>query len=110
MHGVDTGIFTTCYIIACLDDSVSSCGYRFKNTTGVKEVLRFQDISIEGNFPQGPNDFYIPNNVDSSIMPLGPSEFSYTEQSQNSAKTIIQIRLIKKRSNLLSFGILGRRF
>lgn len=110
VHGIDTGIVTTCFIIACLDDSVSSCGLRFTETSKVKEVITLQGITIKGNFPQGPNDFYIPNGVDTSIMPLRPSEFSYIEQPLNSTETLVQIELTKRRSNLLSFGISGRRF
>jgi pantetheine hydrolase len=110
VNDIDTGIVTTCYIVACTGAQVSSCGYRFPKTTGVKDVVTFQEISISGIFPYWPNDFYIPNGVDTSIMPLNPSEFSYFNRDHGSSEKSIGIKMTKRRSNLLSFGITGRRF
>jgi hypothetical protein len=108
---IPTGLVSTCIIVACTDETISSCGYRFTGRRAVMEAFVFNDISISGNFQLNENDFYIPNSVDTSILPLHPKEFTYSQRETgvpNQRKISIQLK--NPRSNLLSFGIFGSRF
>jgi hypothetical protein len=108
-QGEASGNITSCYIVACTDNTIQSCATRFNDSSQVKSSTTFKSISISGIFKYGPSDFIFPNGVDTSITPLHPSEFSYEKITLIGSK-FLKISLRKERSNLLSFGIFGRNF
>lgn len=109
-QGETKGNITSCYITACLNETVSSCAIRFKDTSKVKDLTTFKSITISGNFKYGKNDLIFPNGVDTSIMPIHTKEFNYEEEEKGSNKRFIRFELKNDRSNLLSFGLFGRHF
>lgn len=69
----------SCAIFACTNESLSSCALRFRDTSLVENSIEFTKIQISGFFKYGHRYFTIPNGVDTSLIPLHPSEFVYEE-------------------------------
>ncbi|XP_001657370.2 vanin-like protein 1 [Aedes aegypti] len=113
--GFSDGMITTCAIFACTDaEDHKTCATRFTDpATTVAEAVRFNSIDIVGEFPGGFNVFLLPNSVDTSILPLEVDEIEYNErlfQQEEELRKRIEYKLVKPRSDLLTFAIWGRQF
>lgn len=113
--GFADGMITACAIFACTDAADrKTCGTRFTDrVTTVVDAVRFDSIDIVGEFPDGENVFHLPNSVDTSILPLEVDEIEYSETSFDEGDTPrkrIEYKLVKPRSDLLTFAIWGRQF
>lgn len=74
--GFADGGIISCSIIACQTRNISTCGVR--NET-LENNFEWLEIDISGNFPNEDGQyFYLPTSLDTSILPLGPSEFDYS--------------------------------
>lgn len=107
-----------CGLIACTNETLSSCGQRFPSTVTVDEQrVVFNSIIVSGIFNTAEGELvssgFIPNSLDSSILPFHPNEFNYIDQHiviGNSTKKSITFTLTTPKSNLMSFVIYGRNF
>ncbi|KAG4065170.1 hypothetical protein HA402_007567 [Bradysia odoriphaga] len=63
-------------VIACQIDDVATCGIR--NET-LEFAHHFHQLEIFGTFPFGDRYNYMPNTLDSSIMPLGVNEIVFEQ-------------------------------
>ncbi|XP_037030768.1 vanin-like protein 1 [Bradysia coprophila] len=105
--GLADGGIVVCAVIACQSDDVATCGTR--NET-LEFAHHFHKLEIFGTFPSGDQYNYMPNTLDSSIMPLGVNEMFF-EQTVGSAETNIKISFHNSsRQDLYTFGIYGRDF
>ncbi|XP_055537021.1 vanin-like protein 1 isoform X2 [Wyeomyia smithii] len=111
--GFADGAITACALLACTNDSLSSCATRFDNQSVVANAVQFNSIQIDGVFPGDEDVFLLPNSVDMSILPLEVEETEYSERlyTENFVEyKQIQYKLISPRSDLLAFSIWGRNF
>lgn len=112
--GFADGVITTCAIFACTDaNNRSTCATRFADPSTVVEAVQFNSIEIAGVFPGGSDVFLLPNSVDTSILPLEVDEIEYEEELfalDEEPRKRIDYKLVKPRSNLLTFAIWGRKF
>ncbi|XP_055595880.1 vanin-like protein 1 [Uranotaenia lowii] len=111
--GFADGQITSCAIFACSGDGMDRCAVRFEDPSRVVPAVRFNRIEIDGDFPGGDDVFLVPNNVDTSILPLDVEEIEYEKADINrDGKNFksIQYRLVTPRSDLLTFAIWGRKF
>uniref|UniRef100_A0A8D8G9W1 Vanin-like protein 1 n=2 Tax=Culex pipiens TaxID=7175 RepID=A0A8D8G9W1_CULPI len=102
-----------CAIVACTNETLETCGSRFEDPSSVVPAIQFNFIDISGRFPGGENVFMVPNGVDTSVLPLEVEEFEYSEHLyvQDGNQTLqIRQQLMLPRSDLLTFGIWGRKF
>lgn len=77
----DAGV-VVCAVIACQSNDVSSCGVR--NET-LEFVHHWHKLEIFGKFPYGDQYNYMPNTLDSSIMPFGVNEIRFEQKTVESA-------------------------
>lgn len=112
--GFANGMITTCAIFACTDaENRTTCSTRFADPSTVVDAVRFNSIEIDGVFPGGPEVFLLPNSVDTGILPLEVDEIEYEERlfyQDDEPLKQIDYKLVKPRSNLLTFAIWGRKF
>lgn len=67
----------TCAVVACTDDTLASCGYRFGVGATVEPELIFESIVISTTF-RG-NTFNMPNVLDLTLVPIPYAELVFTE-------------------------------
>lgn len=77
--GFADGLVYSCAILACKNESLSSCGVRFEDTSVVENSIEFEKIKISGLFKDSDQFFTIPSSVDTNIIPLHPTDFIYDE-------------------------------
>lgn len=80
--GLADGGVVVCAVIACQSDDIATCGVR--NDT-LEFVHRWHKLEIHGSFPYGDQYHYMPNTLDSSIMPFGVTEFVFERKMLESA-------------------------
>ncbi|XP_030762889.1 vanin-like protein 3 isoform X1 [Sitophilus oryzae] len=98
-----------CGVVACLNETVSSCGRRFSNYSNVIWPLTINSINITGNFSSSENKIQFPTTLLSSIYPLPVSHYTWDYETRDS-QIIKRLELNKPQSRLLAFGIYGRDF
>lgn len=76
----DAGV-VVCAVIACLSNDVATCGVR--NET-LEFVHYWRKLEIFGKFPHGDQYNYMPNSLDSSIMPFGVNEIIFEQKTVES--------------------------
>lgn len=79
--GLADGGVVVCAVIACQSNHVATCGIR--NET-LEFVHHWHKLEITGRFPHGDQYNYMPNTLDSSIMPFGVNEIVYEEKAVQS--------------------------
>lgn len=79
--GLADGGVVACAVIACQSDDVSTCGVR--NET-LEFVHYWHKLEIFGMFPYGDQYNYMPNTLDSSIMPFGVNEILFEQKTVES--------------------------
>lgn len=73
--GFADGGVVACTIIACQNRNISTCGVRNEE---LENNFYWQKIEIKGRFPNKDGQFlYLPTSLDTSILPLQPTEFTY---------------------------------
>ncbi|XP_031331749.1 vanin-like protein 2 [Photinus pyralis] len=106
---VSNGGIEVCAVVACLNDSLSSCGKRFRDYNTVSWPTTFKKIVIEAEFDEDPNKFQFPNSLLSNIEPIHVDDFEWRSILGN--KRVRRTYLLKKPQNrLMTFGIYGRDF
>lgn len=75
--GLADGGVVVCAVIACQSDDVATCGVR--NET-LEFVHHWHKLEIVGKFPYGDQYNYMPNTLDSSIMPFGVNEITFEQR------------------------------
>lgn len=81
--GLADGGVVVCAVIACQDNNVASCGTR--NET-FEFVHHWSRLDISGVFPYGDQYIYMPNTLDSSIIPFGVKEIVYEQETIQGVK------------------------
>ncbi|XP_019759138.2 vanin-like protein 1 [Dendroctonus ponderosae] len=105
--GLYYGGVETCGIVACLNQSVESCGQRFPNYSQIAWPVTFSSITVLGKFAHSAQRVEYPTTLLSSIRPLPVKEYTWT--SQTGAGIVEKnITLLKPQNRLLAFGIFGR--
>lgn len=69
----------TCAVVACTDDTLASCGYRFAEGQIVEPAIKFQSIVISSTFRS--ETFNMPNVVDTTIMPIPYDQLDFYESA-----------------------------
>ncbi|XP_052872684.1 vanin-like protein 1 [Anopheles cruzii] len=111
--GFADGEITTCAILACSSDNYADCSQRFGEGQSYEDSVTFNAISISAKFANNYETFVLPTSVDTSIMPLDVTETEYTvvpSATDNEPHNMITYKLIRPRSDLLSFAIWSRKF
>ena len=109
---VYNGGIELCAVVACLNDSLSSCGHRFSNYEDIRWPIVFEKISIRANFENHENKTQFPNSLLSSIRPINASETIWTRRKKDNEEKVVEVTfaLRKPQNRLLTFGIYGRNF
>ncbi|XP_066255889.1 vanin-like protein 3 [Euwallacea similis] len=108
--GVYYGGVETCGVVACLNQSINSCGQRFSNYSTISWPVIFNFINITGNFSHSEQRFQLPTTLLSSMRPLTIMEYSWRGAAVNEKILERNIELNEPQSRLLTFGIFGRDF
>ncbi|KAK5638817.1 hypothetical protein RI129_013112 [Pyrocoelia pectoralis] len=107
--GVSNGGVEICAIVACVNESLSSCGKRFPNYNNISWRANFKKIVINAEFDIDDNKFQFPNSLLSNIEPINVDALEWTSVMNN--KRIRRTYKLKKPQNrLMTFGIYGRDF
>jgi len=107
----DAGV-VVCAVIACQANNVASCGIR--NET-FNFATHWHKLEVSGKFPYGNQYNYMPNTLDTSIMPFGVNEINYEQKMIESGNGHSNYYITMGLSNNLrhefyTFGIYGRDF
>lgn len=106
---VSKGGVEVCAVVACLNDSLSSCGKRFRDYNTISWPTIFKKIFIEAEFDDDPNKFQFPNSLLSNIEPIHVDDFEWRSILIN--KRVRRTYFLKAPQNrLMTFGIYGRDF
>lgn len=111
--GFADGEITTCAIFACSTADYSTCSRRFGENESYDEAVTFNSIKIVAKFADNQDTFVLPNNVDTSILPLDVSETEYSvvaSLGDETPQNIVTYQLTTPRSNLFTFAIWARKF
>ncbi len=76
--GLADGGIVACAVIACQSNDVATCGIR---NDSLELAHYWHKLEIFGTFPNGDQFNYMPNTLDSSIMPFEVNEMVF-EQTQ----------------------------
>lgn len=66
-------------MFACLDESLSSCGRVFGAGTQLEDKIEFTYIKMEVELNKSSKAHMMPNSLDTTLLPLYPTQFKYTE-------------------------------
>lgn len=105
--GFADGGVVACALLTCPTSNASTCGTRDEALLNIHD---WSHIEISGTFPRARKFFYLPSTLDTSILPLQPSQFEYKTTDKGSNQVDIVISLHGNVENLLTFGIYGRDF
>ncbi|RVE50259.1 hypothetical protein evm_005094 [Chilo suppressalis] len=114
--GFVTGGTRLCSIISCTGDTPDTCGRRFPQYAP-KSTAIFHELNIIATVPtpridaelESRDTVYFPLSLDTSIMPLEPDYYTYSED-KNEEVTVYNLFLEKYDRELYSFAIWGRVF
>ncbi|KAJ8916581.1 hypothetical protein NQ315_000225 [Exocentrus adspersus] len=103
--GVRDGGIESCGLLACLNDSIISCGRRFPNYSEIAWPLTFENVTVTANFTNDANRIQFPNSVLASLRPR-------TVWTKEVLGEVVRRRfaLATPQNRLLTFGIFGRDF
>ncbi|XP_074032951.1 vanin-like protein 3 isoform X2 [Leptinotarsa decemlineata] len=98
-----------CGVIACLNDSLSSCGQRYSNYEDIVWPITFKSISISATFPDDLNRIQYPNSLLSSLRPILPRHTIWKKEKIGGR--VVRTHILNEPQNrVLTFGIFGRDF
>ncbi|XP_056646492.1 vanin-like protein 3 isoform X1 [Diorhabda sublineata] len=99
----------SCGIVACLNESLSSCALRFPNYSEIYWPIVFDFISIEANFSIGGKRIQYPSSLLTSLRPISPKYTTW--ETEKLPKYLRRKYTLNQAENrLLTFGIFGRDF
>ncbi|XP_050513254.1 vanin-like protein 3 isoform X2 [Diabrotica virgifera virgifera] len=107
--GIRNASIEACGLVACLNESLSSCARRFPNYTEISWPITFKSIVVEANFTLDESRIQYPNSLLSNLKPILPQYTSW-EKRESKESIIRRHSLHKNESRLLSFGVFGRDF
>lgn len=100
-----------CAVLACTNETMQSCGYRFSNYSTVAWPTTFESVEIRANFTDIHSKMQYPNSLLSSIRPIYPNSTSWTKVEYESEEIIERTyKLNKPQDRLITFAIWGRDF
>lgn len=101
--GAATGGIQACAIVACENDTVTSCGVR------VQPLLNFISLSINGNFSG--KSLQMPSTLQQAdqLLPLNSTDFGFDSNCVNGTCSV-SMSLKTPQNKLLTFGIYARDF
>ena len=67
----------TCAVVACTDDTLASCGYRFDVGAIIEQEILFESITVSSTFAG--HTFNMPNVLDLTMMPISYDELRFEE-------------------------------
>lgn len=106
--GFADGAVKVCAIMACVDDSLKSCGER--HTVPVHDKLKFNSIKLKVSYGRDDNVLFMPSTLDTSIMPFESKDYEYDEITKDESKIEIRMELKEAKTDLLTFAIYSRNF
>ncbi|KAG5889554.1 hypothetical protein JTB14_024961 [Gonioctena quinquepunctata] len=99
----------SCALLACLDESIASCGKRFKNYSDIFWPITFKTLSVSSSFPKDVNRIQFPTSLLASIRPISPQNTTW--MNEENGEYLKRTHSLKEPQNrLLTFGIYGRDF
>uniref|UniRef100_A0A182PRL4 CN hydrolase domain-containing protein n=1 Tax=Anopheles epiroticus TaxID=199890 RepID=A0A182PRL4_9DIPT len=111
--GFADGQITTCAIFACSSTNYNDCSRRFEATEAYEEAVTFNSITIQAKFAANDETFVLPNNVDTSIVPIDVSETEYSvvpSVGDSTPHNVVTYKLNTAHSDLYTFAIWARKF
>lgn len=107
--GFADGAVKVCAVMACVDDSLKSCGERHQ--VPVHDKLKFNSIKLKAVYGTDDNILFMPSTLDTSIMPFESKDYRYKESSSTDEDQIeISMELLEAKTDLLTFAIYSRNF
>ncbi|XP_063368774.1 vanin-like protein 1 [Cydia amplana] len=114
--GLGEGDTRICSVLTCTGDTIDTCGKRFP-TFVVNSTSIFEELTIVATVPtpvldtrlDAHDSSFFPISLDVSIMPLEPSEYTYTEVPGDGT-TVFTYTLVNTEKELYSFAVWGRVF
>ena len=64
-------------MVACTDDTLASCGYRFDVGAIIEQEILFESITVSSTFAG--HTFNMPNVLDLTMMPISYDELRFEE-------------------------------
>lgn len=77
--GFANGDVKLCAVIACTDSTVASCGKRFNSSAILVNGVQFSRIVVKVQIRGETTRLIVPNTLDTSLLPLNPSEITFNE-------------------------------
>jgi len=103
-----------CSVVACTEGgSTRTCGLRFNRDSLVQQDrYTFNTINLSARFQNAPHIVTMPNTLNSALLSINPNDLSYTGNQVPGQinMTEISLRLLRRRSDILTFSIFGRDF
>ncbi|XP_013146606.1 PREDICTED: vanin-like protein 2 isoform X2 [Papilio polytes] len=116
--GMATGGNRICSVLACIGDTIETCGRRFPNYQENATAI-FEELSIIASMPtpqkvkelDADDSVFYPVSLDVAINPLRPEQYTYEKTlSDDGHKTHYSFKLNNVTRNLYSFAVWGRVF
>lgn len=86
--GFADGGVTACAVLACQTRDIATCGIR--NET-LEFAYEWYHLEVKGSFPAGEDFFFLPTNLDESVMPFPVREFDYERRFINRIKYVYEL-------------------
>lgn len=107
--GAYNGGLQNCALVACLNNTINSCGLRFENYDDITWPYTFNQIIITAKYLDVPSKRQFPNSLLADLTPISPFYTNWISTHKGGS-----VRRIFESSGpfkkLLTFGIYGRDF
>jgi len=113
--GFAEGHIETCAVIACQNDSISTCGIMYKSSDRFESNVVFEKIVIKATFPVT-NFNTLPTTLNFNVSPYPTSDYSFQETSphhtieDDDTTKDVTISLLTPKTDLYTFGIYCRNY
>ncbi|KAF5280264.1 hypothetical protein FQR65_LT03072 [Abscondita terminalis] len=92
-----------CAVVACLNESQSSCGYRTKSS---QTSMKFKSIEIKTTVDKSNNTHNQPSTLKSDLTPI--SDYVYCVTNISDSKIEIKMTITSPQESIVTFGIYSR--
>lgn len=106
---VSTGGLEVCALVFCSGDSLDDCGALYPNSTSIVTPTSFDSLIITRRADLERRSFFGPSTLTRDYLPMDGDEFAYLA-SGHSNSSLLLMYLVRPSSDVLTFGIYGRRF
>lgn len=96
----------SCGIIACINNTLESCGHIFQDNENVIRPTTFKSLKITTLNVTNEDTFFVPVTFTQSMLPLNGTDFNFHVDKS----TIRHMELTNPVNNLFAFAINGRDF